>query len=398
MTYESLGSTEPIEAGDFPEWMLFEFLVRLPYEVLFRLKLVSKEWCRMISDTCFARMYVDRISHSKRWILVSSFAKERPTNQFILNNEGCANWLDLLMLPPHQLGVDRFQNIVVGSSNGFLLYGPRSVFPPWRLLNDYIYEICNPVTGQRIILPPSQHRFELVATGFVTQIEDNVLKSYRVVRVEVHHMDLGSIRLNVYSSETRRWEYHTIHDRINFYRWRNPVTLGRTLHWIIDGYRQLAAYDPYDKPDSVRLIPLPSHDVARADIEFKNVLLDQHQGHLRYVEMSLNSSQGHTMYQHWDHLSVWILNDYDSGSWSLQHSVSGDGLMTTSVPLCFHPLDSNVLYIVNNAALLSYNFGTRELKIEDDSRPGYTNRVPYCLYYFLFVIPPWPVFIDPSLF
>ncbi|XP_073026629.1 putative F-box/kelch-repeat protein At1g15680 [Primulina eburnea] len=400
-TRGNLSSVEWIEADDMPEWMLMEVLMRLPFKVLFKFKTVSKQWCSMISCPSFARMYVDRRSrspHSQDWILVSSFADKVMTEQFFLKKlplDGSSlgiNCLDLLTLPCDQF--HGFDHVVVGISNGLLLYGPRLEVA--KRLQIYSYEICNPITGQRITLPPSESCFEFVATGFVTQVEDNVLQSYKVVRIEVHHANSGFIRFDVYSSEIREWEYFRIHSRICFYKWKNPVVLGKIMHWMVATH-SVMAFDPYNinNPPFISLISLPSDDVASyrlRKIELDHVLLDEHQGHLRYVEVKLDGRQPIK-------LSIWELKDYDSGRWCLQHRVSIDELRIRSVPLSFHPFDSNnILYLINYKALLSFDVETGELKVVDDSSENYIDKLPYGMSYFPFVIPPWPVFISPSLF
>ncbi|XP_073119668.1 putative F-box/kelch-repeat protein At1g15680 [Henckelia pumila] len=396
----NLRSAELIDVGDIPEWMLWEVLMRLPLKVLFQSKVVSKQWCCMISDPSFARMlYADRIWRFPLWILVSSFANKAMIDHFSNKKlavlDGCnsigANCLDLIVLRHGQeVGVDGWDFIVVAISNGLLLYGPR-VECPSRLLI-YSYDICNPITGQRIILPPSQHCFEFVATGFVTQVQDNVLQSFRVVRVDVHHMDSGFVRFDVYFSEIRKWKYFQLHSLIYFYKWKNPVVFRQTLHWMITKHR-LLAYDPYN--NSVRFTRLPSDDPAsyeESKIDVDDALFDEHGGHLRYAEVKLDD-------RGWTNVSIWVLDDYDSARWCLQHRVGLEEPSDSSVPLSFHPFDSNIVYIINGKlGLYSYDFKSRELIIVDGSTRCYRHQLPYALSYFNFVIPPWPLFIHPSLF
>ncbi|XP_073030795.1 putative F-box protein At3g28280 [Primulina eburnea] len=245
--------------GNFPEWMLFEVLVRLPVKVLFKFKIVSKNWFSMISDPSFARMYVARTSllpHSQHWTLIHSRVDHKATTrQFIVRNvrlHECSLGTDFLqhrlILPRAQESDDSHYRIY-GVSNGLVLCGP----PEEVAFNGRIYRcyICNLVTGKWITLPPYEHCFRLVVVGFVTQVEDNILVSYRVVLT-----DSGTrfrvCRFAVYFSETGKLVDLEIdfNQPIHFYWWKKVVVLDKILPRMTSRHkiRGNCIYYPRDIP------------------------------------------------------------------------------------------------------------------------------------------------------
>ncbi|XP_073153231.1 putative F-box/kelch-repeat protein At1g15680 [Henckelia pumila] len=324
---------------------LFEVLIRVPVKILFRFKVVSKQWLSMISDPSFDR------------------------------------------------------------SNGLLLFGPAMENHTKGPI--YSYDIYNPMTGQGITLPPvPRHSFQFqIFTGFVTQIKDNVLESFRVLRIVAGYKSFHrSFRYEVYFSEIREWVWYIVDFDQNMYfdhMWDNCVEIEKILHGIVRGH--IMAFDLYNNPDSVRLISLPfDSTLACEGDEIGEYMLFSDQGHLRYLELLRGRSDREFS------LSLWELIDYDSGEWCLQHKVildkfrcDGDGSKYLR-QLCFNPFGSNVVYMLYKERasqyLMSYDINTRELKTMDetmdDSSKNVLSRIPFLLQLFLFVIPPWPVLVN----
>ncbi|XP_073307281.1 putative F-box protein At3g23950 [Primulina huaijiensis] len=389
--------------GNFPEWMLFEVLIRLPVKVLFKFKIVSKKWFCMISDPSFARMYVARTSllpHSQHWTLIHSRVDHKAaTKQFLVRTvqlHECSLGTDCLqhrlILPRAQESDDSHYRIY-GVSNGLVLYGPlEDIASNGRIYRCYI---CNLITGKWITLPPYEHIFRHVVVGFVTQVEDNILVSYRVVLTD-SGTRFRACRFAVYFSETGKWVDFEIgfNQPIHFYWWKKAVVLDKILHRMTSG-RKIMAYDPYNKLDSFRLLSLPGVKDEGKKMNITESLLNEHEGHLRFFVVASNEFSRS--------LIIWVLNDYDRGEWCLQHRVgisdiqSDGGLSLPTVPLSFHPSDQEIVYLINEEVILSYNIKTKTSKILGDSNKNYRCRFPFCHLY-SFVIPTWPTSINSSSF
>ncbi|KAK4424435.1 hypothetical protein Salat_1636900 [Sesamum alatum] len=296
MEFEDTKSVARVKLDlDIPEWLLVEVLVRLPVKQVFSLKIVCKQWRSVISDPFFTGMYVSRASMSRElppWTYISSTLhvdgdhhrhSEYPCYELLLDI--CSrdfNCPSFYVLPcPHGHYRDASRYTVFGVSNGLVLYGPRVC-----CLN---YGIFNPITRQWIALPPHSVPFSTVRGGLVTQVEHGVLTSYRAVRLEVGRRS-SRIRFEVFFSEIGLWKSFTVvtDQAIRINERRMPAILNGIMHWVT-GKHGIMAYDPYQKPHSLRLIALPG-DIDRRCNDAKHhgipSLCDAHQGRLRYFEMS----------------------------------------------------------------------------------------------------------------
>ncbi|KAL3518797.1 hypothetical protein ACH5RR_021386 [Cinchona calisaya] len=68
---------------------------------------------------------------------------------------------------------------------------------------------------------------------------------------------------------------------------------------------------------------------------------------------------------------MWVLEDYNSGRWYLQHSIRNEDIvadfnlhpcMVTAIPISFCPRDADIVYMGWTNRLLSYNIKTRRLE------------------------------------
>ncbi|XP_073119667.1 putative F-box protein At3g23970 [Henckelia pumila] len=393
---------------NIPECMLFEVLIRLPVKVLFKLKVVSKQWFSMISDPCFARMYVSRASlsphDSQHWTLIHSRVDHMATMDHFLVKKvrlhECSIATDCLqnrlILPRAAQGSDHTIYRINGVSDGLVLYSPPDdvgcLAPRGRIFGGYI---CNLITGKCITLPPYKHFFGNVIVGFVTRVQDNVLVSYRVVLTDSRTMD-GICRFVVFLSESSKWVEFDMHyeEDIYIYGWKKPVVFNKILHRMISQHR-LMAYDPYSlKLDSFRMISLP--DVEDEGDKIAESLLDENQGKLRFFVVTLKGSRS---------FIIWALNDYDRGEWCLQHrvglgnirSTDGGRLSLFTVPLSFHPSHPETVYMIDDDFIFCYNINTKASKILDASNKNYRCRFPRC-YLYSFLIPTWPTSINSPSF
>ncbi|XP_060176058.1 uncharacterized protein LOC132606524 [Lycium barbarum] len=282
------------------------------------------------------------------------------------------------------------------------------------------YHMYNPITQQCIAFPPPLLCFRFVSTGFLTQIEGGTLKSYKVVRFDCQLRESHNLKFEIFYSETGSWRSVVVHSdqAIQITRLRMPLSFSGMLHWI-DRSLGIMACDPCRASSQCGIIGLPP-DIDKQCKNYKNngfhSLFNLHQGRLRYFEVSLAPSDPFGF----SGFSLWVLDDYDSATWSLQHRprvtdvLFGDILtrqgLTGSfpVPLAFHPFDGNIVCLRLGVYIVTYNVKT--LKLEACGNPIATEyclcetrgwlswcaRIPSKLA-FLYVLPPSPISIPNNL-
>lgn len=394
-----------------PDWFLVEVLSRLPLKCVFRYKSVSKRWCFLISSTSFASLYTSHASVLSPWTILANTLHVNIKNgsflaQSFLPDLVSDNWLH------SRFSIVHLPNIVcsevgegcniVGVIDGLVLYdggvGDEAID----------YHIYNGVTGCCVGLPRLSTRFGYASTGFLTKSEGGSLTSFRVVRLDCQFGESYVVKFEVFSSETGRWRRVVVYMDVGIeVVWlRRPVGLNGKLHWI-DRRHGILAFNPYDDFNQCRVIGLPG-DIDEQCIDARNngrpVLFDVHKGQLRYMEVSVVSVYPFGF----SGISVWVLDEYDSSSWSLQHRVkikditfddilirkAMNGVIPT--PIAFHPLDSNIIYLGFGDTIVSYNMKT--LRLETIVDPGdirgtlqRNGGTPCWSSGFLFRLPPWPI-------
>ncbi|KAK2980806.1 hypothetical protein RJ640_029883 [Escallonia rubra] len=357
-----------------PDWLLFEILVRLPVKSLFRFKCVCKRWRSLVAPHTFSRSYISRRLDSSflsfrilfRYIYVSEFpevlARLRP-DVYEAHN------FPVLFLSTfeEQQQQQRGQFKIVAWSNGLILccsLGPMN------------YYVCDPVTRQSVTLPTHTGRHN-AREGLVSRInEENVLSSFKAVRLSV---ESNCLNLETYSSETGEWVDYT--NRLScpepislLKRGGGPIHFNGILHWFVYDHG-MVAFDPYkeyEDTESCRLIQFPEDRDADNEKKYDGLyrLCDECQGTLRYFEVAPEPSEYFCF-------SMWILRDYEKGEWSSEFRVTRSDLWTndakissslmhaTFVPLSFHPFNLDVVYLrcVKPSCIVSYNITSKRLDI-----------------------------------
>ncbi|KAL3503572.1 hypothetical protein ACH5RR_038021 [Cinchona calisaya] len=402
--------------GYLPDWFLMEVLSRLPINFAIRLKCVSRKWLSLISDPAFVHFYVSRASAVPRCPLVFLFKKlyvEGSTLTYFPENK----LTEIIFSPPnptspayHVLPLPNSQEakgktyFINAVDNGLVLYRGSEI---WWDARDYFseYYICDPITKQWFPLPEPKYASKRVSLGFITHVEAGILTSYKVVLIHCCRHIRHFLKFEVFSSETGEWVEHTVHSQCGMMvcRFRNPVLLSGNLHWI-DFQSGIVAYDPYDCPDKFRLIGFP-YDVDKKHPSVRCGVHGVHQGHLKYFEV--------TPLHHRDACSdfkIWVLEDYNSDGWCLQHIVRNEDILVDSrlhhaVPgtifIAFHPYDADIVYLEWHDDLVTYNTKTR--RVEALGIPFLPESdITYfldleCWLCFPLVLPPWPIYIPPSL-
>ncbi|XAR71198.1 hypothetical protein NMG60_11028355 [Bertholletia excelsa] len=362
--------------GDLPDSLLVEILVRLPVKSVFRFKCVSKHWCSLIRDRWFARIYVSRKLSSSdlspfrilyRYIYVSVFEQvlERLNPDAYKSKNSSVLFLSSF---EEQQQADQFK--VLAASNGLLLC---------CLLGPLMYYVCDPVTKQWVALPKprsvimSRHPI-FFGEGLVTLLnEENVVTSYRVVRVEWLSVLSDHLNFETYSSETGEWKELRLScpSPVRLLKRGSPFLFNGAMHWYTDE-NGLVAFDPYKNVKECRLIKLPGEVSLESKCKEDGIyrLCGECQGQLRYFEVAPDRKESFCF-------SMWVITDYDRQEWELKHRVKRSEIWSDDphissylgrvsfVPLTYDRLNSDLVYLrcVERSCIVAYNIGTKQLEV-----------------------------------
>ncbi|XP_060200526.1 putative F-box/kelch-repeat protein At1g15680 [Lycium barbarum] len=400
-----------INNGYLPDWFLIEVLSRLPLKCVFRYKCVSKRCRFLISSPSFASLYISRASLLPQpWTILTNTLYVKGVNYLVqsflpdLFVDNMVHTRFSTIHFPYIVRPEGKQYKIVAVSDGLVLYESDMSVE----VSDY--HIYNAITGHCVALPRTSTRFGYVSTGFLTKSEGGSLTSYKVVRFDCQFGESYMLKFEVFSSETGRWRKVVVHmDRAIEIVWlRRPVALNGKLHWI-DRRHGILAFDPFSNINQCRVIGLPA-DIDEQCIDARNngspVLLDVHQGRLRYTEVSVKPVYPFGF----SGFSVWVLDEYDSSSWILQHRVkirdisfedclsskALNGIIPT--PIAFHPLDANVFYLGFGDTVVSYDMKTLKLNalVDPAGIRGSLKGTPCWSSAFVLMLPPWPISL-PSI-
>ncbi|XP_017243765.1 F-box protein At1g49990 [Daucus carota subsp. sativus] len=363
------------DLSNFPESALLEILIRLPVKSLFRYKCVCKNWLDLISHPSSSRFYVSsRLNASSpfrlfyRYVYVPEFKEvlRRLKPDVYVSREFSVLFLSSL---EEQQMSDQFKVLAV--SNGLVMF---------CLLGPLVYYVCDPVTRQWVSLPRGRQNALIrhpvfFGEGLVSRVdENNMVMSYRAVRVECLLGESFSVNLEVFASETGVWTAHRLvcPRKIRLLRRGiGPINFNGILHWFVHEHG-MVAFDPYGNSNQCRLIQFP--DGCDTDNEEKHDglyrLCNVSQGKLRYLEIAPEPSEIICF-------SMWVLEDYERGEWVMEFQVTRSDLFSddeslsnllptaTFIPLSFHPFDANVVYMrcVERSCIVTYNVRAKRLDV-----------------------------------
>lgn len=405
-----------------PESVVVELLIRLPMKCIFRCKCVCKQWRSLIDAPSFAISFVSRIAslsaQPKLWTLLykcihaQEIPHERGFFRNLLSNDvglACLTKPDLpASAQAHGAEVyGTLDYIIAMDGNGLLLCGSNSGLHLGR------YYILNPITKQYVEIPPSKRPFPHCCVGFISQVKNSVVTSYKVIRLEDGRGKTSILKLDIFSSETGEWGDIDIPFEQQLHLlplWKMPVVLKEILHFM-DRELGILAYDPYKGPHSCRIIKLAG-DIDRywsKSVDVNTILFDVHHGLLRFFVVSNAFNDGYR-------IRMWTLCDYEEGLWLFEHcirlnEVACDISFPSSsylVPIAFHPFDSDTVYLGHGRSVLSYDYLSQQLleldtnvTLQTDDVTLETDEVTlkndihwYLVYHF--VLPLWPVSIQAS--
>uniref|UniRef100_A0A0D9WDC6 F-box domain-containing protein n=1 Tax=Leersia perrieri TaxID=77586 RepID=A0A0D9WDC6_9ORYZ len=300
--------------------LLVEILSRVPYKSLIRSKLVSPRWRRVISDP-------NHRNRLPRYHLDTTLAGFFNSESFInVRGEGRP------LFDPSFPFLPKCDNLnILDSCNDLLLCRCERSTHPWRFEFDYL--VVNPATEKWVALPDSgwSDRSQTAYLGFDPVVSSSHFHVFKFVEDRdedddwnVHHVDYGLYveGAQIYSSKTGMWTR-----RDNDWGYTNhhfkSVFFNSMLHLITKEY-VVAAVDV--EGNTWRTIPMP-----QSLSELKPFYGHNSEGFINLARGCLYFVHTNRYERH--NLSVWVLEDYNSGEWILKHTVSHLHLFGTEIIL-----------------------------------------------------------------
>ncbi|CAL5368053.1 unnamed protein product [Camellia sinensis] len=360
--------------------ILQEILLRLPLKSLFKFKCVSKNWFSRISDPFFSRLYVSRKLNSPslppfrllyRYVYVSHFPqilnRLSPDSPRVYPSHN----FSVLSLSTFREYQQDDQYKILASSNGLLLF--------CSLKSRLLYYVSDPVTKQWVCLPnpntPLRHRRRVfVNEGFIALSDhNNLITSYKVVRLQWHSWESSNLNFETYSSETGEWDAYRLScsQPVRLLKKGCPFVYNGAVHWFC--YRnRILAFDPYKNVEECRLIYLPNYRDFETERMYEGLyrLCEECQGKLRYFEAAPHITEPFCF-------SMWVMKDYDNGVWDLVHRATRGEIWSVDphicgilldccfLPLAYHPFNLDIVYLrcKERTCIVAYNIRTKQLEV-----------------------------------
>ncbi|XP_021758808.1 putative F-box/kelch-repeat protein At1g15680 [Chenopodium quinoa] len=407
------------DSGIFPDQIISEILTRLPAKSICRFKSVSKGWYSMICNPHFMSSYISKSSLS--WAIFDRFI---PFNPKLAASEFTLQWqkppnVSIFSVNPHKI-VDKSTEIVIegdefpatllASSNGFILFSIKIERDPfkektatyfsWISEEDSLF-VVSPITREWVSIPKPPHFINNQSSvGFITQVNlSGVLERFIIAE---YQPIIGSKTASImcFSSETCKWEQISANYMLVMHMWSGDGTVEFDGHLVwVDPRLGIIVWDePFSGQNEVhcRFIAFPRESRGS---EGDDRLVDVGGGHIQFIELSKKKKK---------ELSLWRLQDYEGGEWSLVHKLSLKDVWSDESYLAYglekvvpnpylgylmHPFEADIAYFMVGDRLFSLNFGTK--KVESCSS-GYSGLSKY-IYFIIVKLPSFPLSFSPSL-
>lgn len=403
-----------------PDELVVEILCRLPCsKSAIQCKCVCKRWTALISHLYFIRRFIackveDRVpcienaaSNSKSRIRVDGSHYESNTSRFDRTNkememaeqpfaivarlQNCHKyntWEGLMMhlrdpvVNLHDISVSSLPYSVDGNATPLTVVGACNDLLLYRRdeLDKYDYYMCNVQTRQWLMLPsPLFYHGKYALTGFTCDpyysyeggnprcnVILNAAYRYSIVVVPYTNNYASEFSAHLFMSDTGQW---------------TEIVLSLPgLHFLVPDYcgfvfagnvhlccaKGMFCFDPYQGATSAdgviqcHLIWWPPR--FPGGYACTGVC----QGRLRLYKVTCNGR-----------ISIWVLKDYKTSEWSLQHSivtqewVPRDNCLSSyrdkhgrlGCVLGEHPTDPNIIYLLGPRGILLCNASTRTLEV-----------------------------------
>ncbi|XP_020153910.1 F-box protein At5g07610 [Aegilops tauschii subsp. strangulata] len=369
-------------ADKLTEDLLIEILSRVPYKSLCRFKCVSKQWRGIISHPDHRKALPQFHLHDLAGFLYSS--RDRSVGHFsLLRNFAHVSAggrprirPSLPFLPDCEL----FN--LLDSCNGLLLCRRFETFGSGAF--DYV--VCNPATEKWVALPGFFSKMQTARLGFDSAVsshfhvfqfmEDGAADANADTEDDDDDDSDGHVKgVEIYSSKTGVWSH-----KDNGWGFARIVSDSKSA--FVNGFLHLLAVESAVLAVDVegttwRVIPMPDdEDALIIDVDYG--FIDLSRGRLY-----LANSDQHDPYK----LSIWVLEDYTSEVWVLEHGVKYLNLFgVKNVQLgheyhivALHP-QQNTIFLVygHDKVLMSYEMDSGKVQFIHDL--GHDSLEPYLPY------------------
>ncbi|KAL3635712.1 hypothetical protein CASFOL_020259 [Castilleja foliolosa] len=337
--------------SDIPLDVYREILLRLPAVSLFRFRAVSKRWRELIDDSCFVKAHINNNQFSSncntiifRNLTGPPFCPLYYFDLAALNLTNGPQTIPATPLNPTPSELSRLPCLPVAACNGLILITPQfrnRIIPESRGEREIYcdpegtWEIRNPLTHERLMLPQLRFNSQLVGFGLGY---DYAADDYKVVWIDYDVHDKSLSQTHVYSLKSDSWR--TIGNC--------PFNYWGALHWVSND--EIIVFDV--GTENYRQLELP---LSQTRMRKKSLQLDALGGCLflsYYIDEcplggSMNSDYA------WVHFDVWVMSDYGSqDSWIKLFELRGVDVFYT------YGILRPVAYMKNkNGVLLQRNIG-----------------------------------------
>jgi hypothetical protein len=285
-------------AASLPEDALVEILSRVPYRSLRRFKCVSKPWLALCSATDIRRRSPQTLSGFFHFGIDG------------LKFHNLSGRGPPMVDPSLPFLRETYKRVTVEQCCTSLLLCQCGK----SCSEEYDYVVCNPATERWVVLPPV-----VLPDGVLYNLDpsniflgfDTAAPSRFVVFVPMSgYCNEFAAAVAIYSSDSGRWTFVQSHWGSRTFLVGNPecVFLNGIMH-LATHHSSVATVDTEGR--AWRKIEIPGIMPNRYDNAIASI--GQSQGRLHAWRID---------YHHDCQLYVWVLEDYDSGKWSLKHTVN----------------------------------------------------------------------------
>ncbi|KAJ4835035.1 hypothetical protein Tsubulata_048265 [Turnera subulata] len=396
--------------NDLDEHLLTEILKRLPSaREATACKLVSKNWCSLITTPYFVSRFVDhyRKCHpmeptryslfcASAWYPLYSGSKRLVNDEHVYDHEPSKKRVSFSSLLKFLSFRNRRRPRVPPSRRSELITSYHDLVLCSR--NEYdcdFYYIVNPSTKVRLPLPPFTRAKSWVLVGLVY---DNQKQSFRVARIEERYdhqyrflskkkndHQYKSYRVEMFCSEVNKWSKMVLvpPSPIRFGYGLHAFSWNCFMHWLsLDN--KTFAYNPYN-PSKCYVISNPPSNDPQIGYQSKAQYscLGGCQGSIVLCRMLFDECAA----------KIWELTDYEAGQWILKHCVSlpNQGCIPADFEKLFvDPNDNQILYFMFYKQVCVWNLGKEVVEPVNGAKSYNVVTLPYYRGVHVIVDPIWP--------
>uniref|UniRef100_A0ACD5X6T0 Uncharacterized protein n=1 Tax=Avena sativa TaxID=4498 RepID=A0ACD5X6T0_AVESA len=371
-------------ASLFTDDLILEILSRLPARSVHRFKCVSRHWRDLIADPVNRK----KLPQTLAGFLYNGYKSGAAWSRHFASVSGRGFPVD----PSLPFIPNKYKHIVLEDTcNGLLLCACYKT--PATIKDEYRYVVCNPATGRWIELPPPPqplanrfHSTTRLAFDPAVSSHFHVLQFWQTSLV----MEIYARGVDIFSSQTGAWIHRDggLLEKITLFRSTRSVFFAGMLHLVgrlnpVNTDKEsalvvLVLVDMEGKAWKTIRLPLGS--------SFETVGLSQ--GCLYYAGSTntyfYNNNSKKNRVLSTTKITLWCLENYDSGEWVLKHSASIDEPLDRTWVDCtvfaIHPDCDTVFLVPTRGEMLACDMQHQKfvhiLNLEKDNVLIYLPYIP----------------------